>query len=1343
MRVSPPPSPRKRLPQDWIPPGPRHLEPRNRTSLSSEPEGYLDREQLLNEVRRPASASSRSSASLSDTEIPLLAEATEQQSLPFSLIHKYRAYAKNRTLRLSPSSLSKEGWTYAKKLFLPSKIHRSHDGRHIKVDTNRTKPLVDERTGKPYVGNWIRSNKYTPWTFVPRQVLAQFSKLANFYFLCFAIMQLVPGLSTIGNSTNIIPLMIFVSISMAKEGFDDYRRHRLDKKENKQETLVIDTAAPLPAGAMNWKKAQWSGLRVGDIIKVKRDNIIPADIVLLGSTSLGQSKCTYVETIALDGETNLKMKQTVKSVTEACATPEKLIACSIEFVTEDPNSNLSTFKGRVIVNDQASPLTNDNVIYRGSVLRNTTEVIAMIVYSGEECKIRLNASGNRHAHLKAPRLQFMLNKIVILVVCVVIGLSIYNTLAYQVWKSSVENKLFYLCSAAVPLHEEIFGFIIMFATMVPLSLYVTMEMIKLAQIYFLNADVDMYDETSNTPFEARTSAINEELGQVTHILSDKTGTLTDNEMNFRRLCVAGTEWIHEDPELPPQAAKWSKIRSLKTPPMAGRKTRELVTYLFQKPKSAFAGKARLMLLCMALCHSCVPETIQDGTTIGFQASSPDELALVRAAQEMGFLVCSRDHNTILLQLSSPTNVPVRVERYEILAVIDFSNQRKRMSIIVRFPNGRICVICKGADSVILERLKLPVTAVQKEAEFRERDEHLDKTWSSRRHEIADWTTSPETDIASGTGDADLLHQADSDSPSAFLDSRRSVASDVEMESTLNEILVDDSQSVIEHCIETVNNFANESLRTLLYAYRFLDEKEYADWKKIWEKATTSLFDHEKMIESAAKLVEVKFELAGATAIEDKLQQGVSESIDKLCRANIKIWMITGDKRETAVNIGHSCGLVKRHSMIFTLDDRNETDDMEELIVSLKISILRAAAHSIVVVGGHALATIYNEPSGRLEAMFCDLIVLADSVICCRAQPKQKAQLVSTIRKRMPNSVTLAIGDGANDIAMIQEAHIGIGITGKEGFQAARSSDYSIAQFRFLPKLLLVHGRWNYVRTCKYVLGTLWKEVVFFLTQALFQRWNGFTGTSLYEPWSLTTFNTLFTSLPVLVIGIFEQDLAASTLLAVPELYRTMGQRNGGFNFWIYFGWTTMAVADSMIVYFGMLTLFGNAETTRDKTLFSMGDLDFVAVIIIISMKLQIIEMHNKSIVALLSFFLSAGAAFLWNIILASTYPLTTPYRVRGAFFDGFGKNPTWWMTLTFIVICVYVLEVSVSACRKALFPTDTDVFQELEHDMAHKEWFQAAATAAASRKNLNRYTDERVVARNGVDIPMQDLSKAG
>lgn len=557
-------------------------------------------------------------------------------------------------------------------------------------------------------------------------------------------------------------------------------------------------------------------------------------------------------------------------------------------------------------------------------------------------------------------------------------------------------------------------------------------------------------------------------------------------------------------------------------------------------------------------------------------------------------------------------------------------------------------------------------------------------------------------------------------------------------SLLDEMLVEDSGSVIENCIRSVNKYASESLRTLLYVYRFLDEKEYAEWRQIWDAAATSLSNREKRIERAAELIEVNFELAGATAIEDKLQEGVVKSIDKLSRANIKIWMLTGDKRETAINIGHSCGLIKAHSTIFNINDEDGLSKMGERVRS-RISTLEMAAHSVVVIDGHTLATIYNEPSGSLEAIFFDLVLLADSVICCRAQPSQKAQVVSSIRKRVPNSVTLAVGDGANDIAMIQEAHIGIGITGK-GYQAVRSSDYSIVRFRFLPKLILVHGRWNYIRTSKYALGTLWKETVFFLTQALYQCWNGFTGTSLYEPWSLSTFNTLFTSLPVMVIGIFEKDLEASTLLAVPELYRTMGQNNSGFNIWIYFGWTAMTVAESLTVYFCMLTLFANAALTKDNTLVLMGDLNFVAVIIIISVKLQIIEVHNKSIVAGISIFLSTGAAFLWNILLAAVYPPTSIYKAHGGFFTGFGQNPTWWMTLIFIVVCVYVLEFSVEAFRKSFSPTDTDVFQELERDQAYKERFEEAALLE-SRQSWERHSDRPADARKGSDIQLQVLRR--
>lgn len=604
-----------------------------------------------------------------------------------------------------------------------------------------------------------------------------------------------------------------------------------------------------------------------------------------------------------------------------------------------------------------------------------------------------------------------------------------------------------------------------------------------------------------------------------------------------------------------------------------------------------------------------------------------------------------------------------------------------MSIIVRFPDGRICIICKGAESVIMERLRLAKSTMETSVRSQRLGEQAGQSGNIR-----------------GLPDAD-------------------------------------GQFELQNCISSVTKFANESLRTLLYAYRFLDKAEYEGWKAKWDAATASLDENEASTEEVAELIETNFELAGATGVEDKLQRGVQDSIDKLLRANIKVWMLTGDKRETAINIGHSCGLIKGNSTILDLSDNKECGSITDVIES-HISSLKSAEHSVVVIDGHTLTSIFSEPIGSLKARFFDLVILADSVICCRTQPSQKAQVVRGVKLRMPNAVTLAVGDGANDIAMIQEAHVGIGITGKEGFQAARNSDYSIAQFRFLPKLLLVHGRWNYVRTCKYILGTLWKEVVFYLSQSLFQRWVGYTGTSLYEPLSATQFNTLFTSLSVMCIGVFDKDLAASTLLAVPELYISMGQKNGGFNIWIYLGWTAMAVTEACIVFFSMLFLFGCAETTKDNTLFSMGDLNFVTVVIVVSLKLLVLEMHNKSIVAGITLFLSVGAPFLWNLIFAAAYPLTTAYHVRGGFFFGFGQNPTWWLTLIFTIICVYMYELSISALRKAFFPTDKDIFQELEQDEAFMARYDneigTAVTELGERWITDKYSDDiTIVCENG------------
>ncbi|KAJ4389377.1 drs2 neo1 protein [Gnomoniopsis smithogilvyi] len=1337
----------------------------------------------------------------------------------------------------------------------------SVDGRHIPITpglSRRKDGLTDERRGSPYIPNFIRSSRYTVWSFLPKQLFFQFSKLANAYFLTIGILQMIPGLSTTGTYTTIGPLIAFVGLSMAKEGWDDYRRYKMDKLENKTETWVLDPDGVVQSdkqhgrfrvngranfrktradvggemqdldGAIErkdesppwsqdeevrWSKMQWQELRVGDIIKLQRDDNVPADIILLHAT--GPNGIAYIETMALDGETNLKSKQACPLFTEHCNSLSALQSCDAEIVSEDPNLDLYNYEGKAIVNGKAMPLTLNQVVYRGSILRNTNEAVGVVINSGEECKIRMNASKNVHA--KAPAMQAKVNKIVIILVFFVILLSFGCSIGNVIWVDKTEHIAWYLNSYVVSFGHILIAFVIAFNTLIPLSLYVSLEIVKIGQVMLLR-DVDMYDPASNTPMGANTTTILENLGQVSYVFSDKTGTLTENLMRFRKMSVAGTAWLHDMDLHGNEAQKRHQVNptdykgkqvdraststvmdnrtsitsmprrsdsvwtthSHSNSPQPQLKTDELLRYVSHRPNTHFSERVRQFLLCIALCHTCLPEKKADGNIV-FQAASPDELALVEAAQDLGILLVDRSAQIITLLFKSEDQASVE-EKYEVLDVIEFSSKRKRMSIIIRMPDGKISVFTKGADSVILPRLnnsKLAMetaTAVDRQASIRKSMEQhhalrkfsvhstrnstgVARATSNVGHRVGIFgrkssgnrsgsmartsrlteDMDPRTSIrgrnstASGHGN-DQLYGTPRPSRSRPL-SMDLLTSPVAIQDPY-DVMVDESlalsdSAVFERCFQHIDDFASEGLRTLLYAYRIVEENEYSQWKTVYHEATTSLTNRQERIEAAADIIEQGFELAGATAIEDKLQHGVPDTIDKLRRANIKVWMLTGDKRETAINIAHSAGICKPFSEIYILDAMAE-GVLSEKIAATLVDVGRGMVpHSVVVIDGHTLGEV--EQVDELKILFFDLVARVDSVICCRASPAQKATLVKCIRDRVPSSLTLAIGDGANDIAMIQSSHVGIGISGREGLQAARISDYSIAQFRFLQKLLFVHGRWNYIRTGKYILGTFWKELFFYLMQALYQRYNGYTGTSLYESASLAVFNTLFTSLCVIIPGIFEQDLRAETLLAVPELY-VYGQKSKAFNFRKYLGWSLMAVVEAVLVYFAIWGIFTQIHFDLDDGLFAMGDLAFSAGVLLINIKLLILELHNKTLVTFVGFLLSIGGWFLWNLILAAAYePRIGPYTVHGAFIHRFGKSPLWWLTLIMVLIMVILLELAVTAVRRVFWPQDQDLMQEMEKRLGVLSLSSAddAELGDAYAENHERTDNWRWVVPNG------------
>ncbi|KAF4581038.1 ATPase, P-type, phospholipid-translocating, flippase [Ophiocordyceps camponoti-floridani] len=1243
-------------------------------------------------------------------------------------------------------------------------VDASKHGRHIPLAIEHHRPLVDASRGHAYLSNNVRTSRYTIWDFIPKQLFFQFSRVGNFYFLCVGVPQMIPGLSTTGSFTTILPLFFFVLLTVAKEGYDDYRRHILDTVENANYATVLgrhdpdvghaksprswrrwnpfrteSTSQPRPAPideylGVRWVPSRWSHVKVGDVVLLSRDEPVPADLVLLHSD--GENGVAYIDTMALDGETSLKTKQVCHAL-HGCSSIQGIAQCPAEFVVEDPNPDLFNFEGRVTVGGETVPLTLSHVVYRGSVLRNTRRAVGLVVNTGEECKVRMNS--NQHPHAKRPALEKIVNKVVFSLAVYVVVLSVGVSMGYVHFRAVYEKHAWFLDGATVPFHQIIIAFVIMFNNVVPLSLYISLEIVKVGQLLLLNSDIDMYDAETDTPARCNTNTIMENLGQIGYVFSDKTGTLTDNVMKFRKLSVAGTVWLHAtdleedgDHGKPPTLACRSSLgrrpssrwRSTGRPDHVQPEvnTAHLLEHMRHRPHSAFSRAARDLLLAVAICHTCLPE-VKHGR-IEFQASSPDELALVRAAQELGFGVTQRTSQSITVQVPRPNGQSESMV-FQILDVIEFSSARKRMSVVVRYPDGRISIVCKGADSVVLPRLRLSKLAKQRAHEVRksaelEREMHRRSEQQESRNSfggrrsmtvrrnveaVADGGGggSAAAAAATATGWRSLASRSRSfevhnlarssvDRPRASAVARRGVSLDVSCEqgSTtashprpqhdrldfLNDAALYDESEVFSRCFKHLDDFATEGLRTLVYAQRFVSETEYGGWKEMYDEATTSLDDRQQMIEQAGELMETGLELVGATAIEDKLQRGVPEAIDRLRRANIKIWMLTGDKRETAINIAHSARICRLASDLYVLDaDRSP---LRTQLAAVAEDLQAGSVHSVVVIDGQTLAVV--EKSAELSRRFFDLALLVDSVICCRASPAQKAMLVRAVRSRCrheKHGLTLAIGDGANDLAMIQASHVGVGISGKEGLQAARVADYAIGQFRFLQRLLLVHGRWNYVRTAKFVLCTFWKEMFFYLPTAVYQRYSGYSGTSLYQEVSLTVFNTLFTSLCTICMGIWEQDLSADTVLAVPELY-VYGQRGSGLGMAKYLRWMAVAVVEGLAVWYGVWAGYGRASPS-DEGLYALGTLVFTVGVLWINWKLFILETHYKPCVILASFFLTTMGWFAWLAFLDGVYAPNPsgPYLIHHTLRQSWGMDITWWSTLFLTLALVSLIELAV------------------------------------------------------------------
>ncbi|EMR82974.1 putative phospholipid-transporting atpase 1 protein [Botrytis cinerea BcDW1] len=984
----------------------------------------------------------------------------------------------------------------------------------------------------------------------------------------------------------------------------------------KTDLINYDIQAP---GKARFHRSTWKELQVGDFVRIYNDDEIPADVIILASSD-PEGVC-YVETKNLDGETNLKYRQALRCA-RSLKHAKDCERAQFRIESEAPQPNLYKYNAAIKWNQKiagqsheiSEPITIDNVLLRGCNLRNTEWALGIVIFTGHDTKTMMNAGITPSKRARISRelnFNIICNFGVLFIMCLIAGIA--NGVA---WGQNDASQ-HYFDFGSIGGSPSMSGFttfwasIILFQNLVPLSLYISVEIMRTLQAVFIYSDREMWYDPIEQPCIPKSWNLSDDLGQIEYIFSDKTGTLTQNVMEFKKATINGRPYgeayteaqagmqkrlgidMEKEGELVRAEIAEAKVKVLKN-------LRELyanpylhdedLTFIAPDFVEDLSGKhgpeqqhaTERFMLALALCHTVIAEEVP-GDVMTFKAQSPDEAALVATARDMGFTVLGNTSEGINL------NVMGEEKHYPILNVVEFNSSRKRMSAIVRMPDGKIVLFCKGADSVIYSRLRRG-----EQAELRKRTaEHL-------------------------------------------------------------EI------------------FAREGLRTLCIAERVLDEEEYYGWRKIHDAAATALEEREEKMEQAADLIEQEMTLLGGTAIEDRLQDGVPDTIALLGDAGIKLWVLTGDKVETAINIGFSCNLLNNDMELIRLrveEDENGNTPDEEFIGLIRAELDKHLAVFNLTGSDQDLAEARrnHEPPGPTHGLVIDGFTLrwalcdelkqkflllckqCKSVLCCRVSPAQKAAVCAMVKTGF-DVMTLSVGDGANDVAMIQEADVGVGIAGVEGRQAVMSSDYAIGQFRFLQRLILVHGRWSYRRLAEAII-------------------------------------------PVVLMGVFDQDVSDIVSLAVPQLYRRGIERLEWTQrkFWLY-------MVDGF--YQSIMCFFIPYLTITNGPFASLNGLDvsertrlgcYIAHPTVFTINLYIlINLYRWDWLMLLVIAVSDLFIFFWTAVYGSNISAAAFYQAAPQVY---GQLSFWAVMLVTPVVCI-LPRYAIKALQKVYWPYDVDIIRE-------------------------------------------------
>ena len=1329
--------------------------------------------------------------------------------------------------------------------------------------------------------NSISTTKYNIFTFIPKGLLYQFSRLSNVYFLFTAIIQSIPLISPLTSLTAIIPLIFVLGVSMIREAIEDLVRNNYDNLNNGEEVIVFRNN--------KFIKSTSKTLNHGEIVLVYENHNIPADMILI-DTGFGEGTC-YVETSSLDGEKTLKLKVANK-YTQGFISNDIKVNKGIEKLIQSgqysfdgfvkinaPNANLNYINGSLYALfskdyddiDHNINISINEFLLKGSILKNTNWIIGIVVYTGMNNKIILNSKKPR---LKMSKIEKKLNLFLVFIFFVLMiccaECSLYHHFHYQANKKFYDNFIFISNSSNTESFIIFFTYFLLLNTMIPISLIVSTEIIKMIQGIFISWDILLYSKWRHCFCNVKTVSIIEELGNVNFIFSDKTGTLTKNQLEFK-YCIIENKYY-----------EYIKIGENSIRKESNQKKNSTNTYdmfkvkgKYQNKKNSFISENNQLLKNKAFRNKIIEsnnqlikknnyniQTENVNMALIYKKLSSQNVNRFKLAKDDKSIFNSQSHSNSPPSPKSPkskkdknkvtknneynfsynknkhknhSNVSIvsinnnsnnintnsnrtdtnnshsnssnsHNERNKNNSIANTSNINKVEEILKKQNNSTILEAKNEeneSNSMANEIIKFGegffidydnnqflnnvhknnslnyihefwvALALTNECMIKYEkgelkymgtspdDLELVKTASSQGYKLIDTSIDTKTiRIAGKNHSFEILKvlgfSSERKRMSIIVKDNNEIklytkGADCEISKRLSK------RSLENENFELISNglieFSKKGLRTLMVAYRKINEEDYYSWVSRLHEDEFNMQNKQKLIERLYDIIENNLILLGGTVVEDKLQENVPNCIKELRSAGIKLWVLTGDKLDTAENIGYSCNLLSKEQKLFTLKlllNEDIENNKEEPFLAINQFFLEFQEFIEQLVKKYNLDSKYNkknynndnnsnnvdinsdqsqsqhqsdgqqdknskssnssmskiidfekfyylkeknilEPfsiiieSPILAELFTDeeytynfirIAYYSNTVICCRISPSQKSEVVNKIKNFDNKAITLAIGDGGNDVSMIMEANIGIGIHGEEGTSAAQASDFSIGEFQILKRLLFIHGRINLYRISKMILYFFFKNFIFTMNQFYFSFLCLASGQTIIDDWYITCYNLLFTAFPLCVRAITDSDIdlndKKNTKKNLAILYKENRDKYKIFSF-KNFIWK---LAKAMVISLLLFILCSVKEIFIDgynNNIWYMSLKCYISILIIVSLNILI---NSSFIVYLLPVTIGISTfLFFFIFLILNHYGIFFEFNSKASIFTSL-RSPLIYLSIFFICSFHFIIDYS-------------------------------------------------------------------